>query len=326
MKAKRDYYQEVTDRIIESLENGTVPWRQPWRNFGGGLSRNLKSGKAYRGINIFLLGIEAMLSGYSDPRWGTYKQIGEKGGQVRKGEKGTQIVFWKRIDPKDGEVDENGNQKKPFMLLRVYTVFNVEQADGIEPLPIEDAEYTGDEDRLDSAEALIDGYCSPNVRKIGKGDFVAGPARFNEGGDTAAYIPSLDRLLMPNIGQFDSADDYYGTAFHELVHSTGSDRRLKRGVSNGFGSEPYAKEELVAELGSAMLAAMTGVGSRTETNAAYIENWLQVLRGDRKFVVQAAAAAQKAADLILGTTFEDEPETAQEDAGSAAKADLALAS
>jgi antirestriction protein ArdC len=320
MKAARDIYQEVTDRIIDQLEAGTVPWRQPWTSLGHDLPRNVRNAKRYRGINVFLLAITAMLNGYTDPRWGTYKALGEKGGQVRQGEKGTQVVFWKRIEPKEGARDENGDPKKPFMMLRYYTVFNVEQADGIEPLPV--GAPLPEHERNAECESVIADYCGPNVRKISKGEFVAGPT-LSFGGDSAHYVPATDHLQLPVLGQFDDADAYYATAYHEMTHSTGSDRRLKRGVSNGFGSDPYAREELVAELGAAMLNAITGIETRDESSASYVATWLGRLKDDRRLVVQAAAQAQKAVDLILDVTF-DEPET--EGAKSADKADLALAS
>ncbi len=315
---KRDIYQEVTDRIIASLEAGTVPWQKPWRNIGGELPRNVRTGTKYRGINVFLLAIQSLIEGYTDPRWGTYKAITEQGGQVRKGETGTRIILWKRVEKKT--LNENGD-KDSYSFLTSYVVFNVEQADGIEPL---EREPLPEHERLAAADAILDGYVSPELRKIGK-EFVAGPRR-REGGNSAHWEPEADRIVTPLLGQFEDADAYYGTAFHELVHSTGHESRLARFESAVFDSDPYAKEELVAELGAAMLSAVVGIDSRESASAAYIEHWLGRLKADPKLVIQSAAKAQKAADLVLGTTFDAEPENSTKEAGSATKADLALAS
>ncbi len=312
MKPKRDIYQEVTDKIVASLEAGTVPWRQPWKNVGGELPRNIRTGKKYRGVNVFLLAITAMLEGYGDPRWGTYKAIGEKGGQVRKGEKGTRIIFWKKIEPKDGAPED----ERPYMILRDYVVFNAAQCDGIEALP---HEPLPEHERNERCEEIINGYVSPNVRKIRKGEFKAGPRPIREAGNSAFYQPKKDSITLPPLGQFEDADAFYSTAFHELVHSTGHESRLARIEPATFGTDPYAKEELVAELGAAMLNAVTGIETRDDESASYIDHWLGRLKGDPKLVVQAAAQAQKAADMIVGETFEDE----KKEAGSA-KADLAL--
>jgi antirestriction protein ArdC len=304
MREKRDIYQEVTDRIIASLEKGTVPWHQPWKNLGAdSRPRNVRSGKPYRGINVFLLGLAALEGGYSDPRWGTYKAITEKGGQIRKGEKGTHVILWKRIPKRDAEPDENGRVPQ-VMFLRDYTVFNVEQADGIEPLPtVELPEH----ERIGQAQALVEDYLDGR-----------GPA-YSFGGDQAYYAPSLDSVRIPLLGQFENAPFYYKTLFHELAHSTGHPSRLKRYVAGGFAIEPYAKEELVAEMTAAMLCGLSGIEDEThENSASYIANWLSALKDDKKLVVQAAAQAQKAADLVVGATFEDEETSAAGDAAALA--------
>lgn len=298
---KNDTYQAVTDRIIAALESGTVPWCKPWRNLNQGAARNVTNGRPYRGINVFLLALAAMESGYSDPRWGTYKAISAAGGQVRKGEHGTRVILWKPIKAKDED-------KRDYLLLREYTVFNVEQADGIKPLPSTDAEYTSEEDRIETAEELIHGY----VLDLDHPDN-PGPT-LSYGGDRAYYDLIRDSVRLPELGQFDGISEYYSTAFHELVHSTGADKRLKRIEPATFGSDPYAREELVAEMGAAMLAGLVGIETTTENSAAYIQSWLKRLKDDRKLVVQAAAQAQKAADLICGTKFEDTASAPTEDA------------
>lgn len=284
--AARDVYQDVTDRIVEALEAGVVPWHQPWKNLGG--PRNLNSGRGYRGINPFLLQIEALAKGYSDPRWATFNGIREKGGMVRKGQHGTRITFWRRwqVDDKDNE-----GEKKTIMLIKDYTVFNVEQADFDPPLaPVATLE---DYEPVAEAEAIVAGYDGPEIQ---------------HGGDRAYYSPPRDLVGVPEMGAFESVESYYAALFHELTHSTGHEDRLDRLDKSTFGSEPYAKEELVAELGAAMLVGVTGIEANHEANASYIANWMKAIRDDKKLIVSAAAQAQKGADLICGTTFGEKEE------------------
>lgn len=273
---KNDVYTSVTDRIIEALENGTVPWKKPWRTRGGPV--NVKTARPYRGINVFLLA----LAGYDDPRWGTYKAIKGCGGQVRKGEKGTRVILWKPVKPK-GE-DEDGEEKKGgYLLLRDYVVFNAEQADGLPEFEFEEIDF----DPNERAQEIIDGYVEGS-----------GPP-LRHGGDRAYYDVLADAVTVPAEGDFDDGDSYYATVFHELVHSTGHESRLKRIESVYFGSDPYAREELVAEMGAAMLNGLSGIETREENSAAYVANWLRSLRDDNRLVIDAAARAQKAADWIV---------------------------
>jgi antirestriction protein ArdC len=269
-----DVYESVTDRIVASLESGVVPWRTPW--VGGG-PVSIRSGKPYRGVNIFLLG----LSPYGDPRWGTFKAIKEAGGHVRKGEKSTHVILWK---PVSRQKEENGQAlDSSYMLLRTYSVFNAEQADG---LPEYKTEF--EHEPIERAQMLVDGY-------------EGGPGILFGGGE-ASYEPFKDLVRCPEMNQFRSVEGYYSTLYHELIHSTGHEKRLKRIERALFGTSPYAKEELVAEMGAAMLCGLAGIDNQDQS-AAYVDGWLSALRNDRKLVVQAAAQAQKAADLILGTTF-----------------------
>jgi antirestriction protein ArdC len=229
--------------------------------------------------------------GLHELRWATFNGIKKAGGSVRKGEHGTKVILWKPIEKKDaaGEVTDK------FLLLRGYTVFNVEQADWPNGIP---ADGTEDDlrahDENEQAEALIADYSERTGVKV------------TRGGDSAHYSPMLDSIALPLPEAFDSGDAFYGVAFHEVIHSTGHESRLNRIESTTFGSEPYAMEELVAELGSAMLGATIGLEDRTEASASYIASWLRTLRDDKKFVIMAAAKAQRAADLVLGTTFEKE--------------------
>src|SRR5215207_1840230 len=252
-KAKRDVAKEITERIIASLEAGVVPWRRPWKQIGG-MSRNLNSGRVYRGINPLLLALTSMSKGYTDSRWATFNGMKRAGGSVRKGEKGTVVILWKPIEKRDKVTDEVTDK---FLMLKGYTVFNVEQADFPDGVPVDGTEDDlVAHDRDEIAEETIARYV------------VQGGPTFKTGGDRAFYSPHLDSVTMPTMEQFDSADSYYATAYHELVHSTGHESRIGRLDSATFGSEPYAKEELVAEIGASMLCALTGREPKIESSAA----------------------------------------------------------
>lgn len=283
MPEKRDVYQDVTDQIVAALEAGTVPWRRPWATGG---HRNPVSGTEYRGINPLLLEMSTMAHGYSDPRWVTFKQAKSAGGAVQKGQKGTMVVFWKLLEREDAD-----GEKQRIPMLRHYTVFNVAQCDGLE-LPAQ-----VDEDRV---PFVPDAECDRIIAGMPNAPTLA------HGGDRAFYAPALDHVQLPPRDAFLTPDGYYSTAFHELTHSTGHASRLAReevcAHSHAFGSEDYSREELVAELGSAMLCAVGGIAPRTvENSAAYIASWLRVLKSEPKMVVVAAQRAQKAADYIRGT-------------------------
>lgn len=292
---KVDGYQVITDRIIAELENGTVPWRKPWRSVGGFRPTSLSSGKPYQGINELLLSIGAMASGYGSIYWGTYRQIAALGGQVRKGQKSTQVVLWKPLVKNEGTP-----QEQRFWMMRLYYVFNAEQADWEEgKMPQEPTVEDGlDFTPVEAAERIAEGMPKRPLVK--------------HGGDRAYYSPNLDYVQMPNHNQFTGEEAYYSTLFHELVHSTGHKSRIGReGIEAfaGFGSESYSREELIAEMGAAYLCAEAGIEPRVEQNAAYIASWLKVLRNDKKIVVAAASGAGKAADFILGrSTKEDTKE------------------
>ena len=293
-KPKRDIYQEVTDKIIGYLEEGTAPWRNPIkRGNGDGWPKNMDSGKRYRGINVLLLGMSAWSGGYSSDYWMTFKQALANGGQVRKGEKGSLVTFWKMYETKD---KDNGNDIT-VPVLKHYTAFNVEQIDGIDApdAPKEDPNAIPFQP-LAEAERIVNGYR-------------AKPTIEHDGGRRAFYRPRTDSVHMPAPEQFDERESYYSTLFHELSHSTGHSSRLNRGLDETlapFGSPDYSREELIAEMGAAFLCAASGISPPTiEQSASYLQSWIDVLRGDKRLVVGAAGAAQKAADLILGETFND---------------------
>jgi antirestriction protein ArdC len=290
-------YETITNRIIAQLESGVIPWRKDWASDGSnGLPKNKLTGKHYRGINVLSL----LCSGYSGSEWLTYKQAQEMGGNVRKGETGTPIVFWSKwtrkgetpSESQDGDAGETGTTG-PRGFLKQYYVFNLSQVDGLtSELPFDRPEF----EPIDAAESIASRYLS-----------ATGPS-LAHGGPRAFYRPSDDGVRMPDRSAFQSAHGYYSTLFHELAHSTGHASRLDRkdGMENiTFGSKKYAAEELLAEFGASFLCGEAGITNDRliENQAAYISNWLDVLKGDNKVAIFAAQRAQKAADYILQRSF-----------------------
>lgn len=284
--AKPDVYQVVTDRIVAQLEAGTAPWRKPW-NTAVGRPQNL-DGRPYRGINIFLLG----LSEYASPFWLTYKQAAERGGTVKKGEKGTLIVFWKQIVITEKDETTGKPVKKRIPILRYFYVFNLEQTEGVKvPKRVRDweaAQESHEHEPLLSAEEVIAGYVANGGPEI------------RENGTEAYYRPATDVITVPPRSTFPNGDEFYSTLFHEIAHSTGHESRLNRKQENGFGSHEYGREELIAEMTSAFLQAETGIESALDNSAAYLQSWIGTIKEDVRAVVVAAGAAQRATDLILG--------------------------
>jgi antirestriction protein ArdC len=282
-------YDIVTERILGLLERGVVPWQKPWAQRDGAgnvvMPQNLVSGRAYRGVNVFLLGC----SGYGAPYWVSFKQALDLGGNVRKGEKSTPAIFWKILDVEDAAA-KDGRKKVP--MLRYYSVFNVEQCDGLEyPKPsTETPEGAAPFDPIATAAGIVAGMPKPPT-------LTHREAR-------AYYRPITDTVNMPAPELFHAPAAYYSTLFHELTHSTGHAARLARtGITElaAFGGGTYGREELVAEMGAAFLCAEAGVLHHTaEESAAYLANWIAAIKGDNKLVTIAAAQAQKAADYILG--------------------------
>jgi antirestriction protein ArdC len=271
---KTDVYQIVTDRIIQLLETGTVPWHQPWQVLK---PQNMVSRKPYRGINAFLLNTAR----YTSPFWLTFRQAQALGGTVKKGEHAFPVVFWKVIEDKEEQDDP---KRIPF--LRYYNVFNATQCEGIPAPQVEP---------VHSFEPIA--LCELVLTEI--------PRRpgIQHGGSRACYSPLQDEITLPEAGCFESAEDYYSTLFHELTHSTGHASRLNRKEvtePNRFGSDPYSREELVAEMGAAFLCGHCGIEHRTvDQSAGYVSHWLARLKDDRKLVIHAASQAQKACDFIL---------------------------
>lgn len=275
-------YQMVTDRIIALLEQGTIPWNRPWSG-GASFERpmNLESQREYRGINVFLL--SAM--GYSSRYWLSFKQAKERGGHVRRGERSTPVIFWKPLEIEDRETGE----PKEIPLLRYYSVFNLDQIEAIDA-PDAPELVVSEFSTIERAEKIIAGMPTPPV-------IIHSEPR-------AFYRPLTDTVNLPKPDLFEQAEHYYSTAFHELAHSTGHETRLKRRPSTVlrfFGDREYSMEELVAEMGAAFLSAEAQIEQAViENQAAYLQSWVSVLKGSPKLVVQAASAAQAAADYILG--------------------------
>ncbi|MCO6045939.1 zincin-like metallopeptidase domain-containing protein [Aeoliella sp. ICT_H6.2] len=287
-KSRRSVYQLVTEQIIEALERGVVPWRRPWRGEQAA-PRSATSDKPYRGVNAFLLAMQADALGLESPYWLTYKQAQALGGQVRRGERSTLITFWTEWTPKEPRGENEAPGKIP--VLRYYQVFHASQCDGL------GARYTAAPDTPANPFEPIE-RCEEVVRKI-----VSGP-RIESAGFSACYRPLSDTVRMPAPERFDTPQAYYATLFHELIHSTGHRDRLARAAivePQQFGSDPYGREELVAEMGAAFLMGHCGIEATTIDNtASYIDGWLRVIREDARLVIQSAAAAQKAADWVLG--------------------------
>ena len=272
-----DLYAEISDRIIAQMEEGIIPWQKPWISCGKAISRT--TGKPYSLLNQMLLGRPG--------EYLTFKQCQEAGGKVRKGEKSSMVVFWKRIETEDEETGE----KKEVPFLRYYNVFHIDQCEGITAKHVTETTFPDGAEPLEAAQEIIYDYLSREGVKLTHTE-----------GDRAFYRPSTDEVVLPLRKQFMSTAEYYGTAFHEILHSTGHSKRLNRlSKPSFFGTEDYSKEELVAEIGAAALVNHVGLESSTSlrNNAAYIQNWLKVLRDDKRFIVSAAGKAEKAVNLIL---------------------------
>jgi antirestriction protein ArdC len=280
-----DVYQLITNRILALLDAGTVPWHKPW-NTTVGLPRNLVTGKAYRGINVVLLGTQP----YTSPFWLTFQQCKAKGGSVKRGEQSTPVVFWKVSAYTTTDEVTGDEEIRKGVLLRYYNVFNIEQCKGIACPSIAPVQHNLQP--LDTCERLV--AQMPHAPLM------------RHGGMQAYYSPAADCITMPARHLFSSSKEYYATLFHEMTHSTGHEKRLNRPTLTDlcpFGSTNYSKEELCAEMGAAYLCGIAGIANRTiDNSAAYIHAWLTKLRRDPKVLVHAAAQAQRAVDYITGAS------------------------
>lgn len=309
MTSKDTVYEIVNERIIAMLEEGVVPWRRTWT--AGTAPRNIE-GREYRGINVFLLAA----SGYTSPFWMTFKQAQARGGSVRKGEKSTLVVFWKISkvqdkDPKTGKV-----VTKTIPMLRYFRVFNLEQTEGVK-LPKAAAAHEAAAESGEPVEARVE------AETIMAGYLGAENAPgFQETGSQPLYYPGTDAVEVPRRTTFETMDEFYGTVFHELGHSTGHSSRLDRFKGDStFGSHDYGREELVAEMTAAYLSAEAGIESTAVNHAAYLQGCVRTIRSDVRAVVVAAGAAQRAADMILQRT----PAKGQETTAATADATPVLA-
>jgi antirestriction protein ArdC len=284
-KEKKSIYEEITEKIIDALEAGVAPWVRPWETAQYGEYRNALTNRPYRGINVMLLNLVTMTNGFVDPRWLTFRNAEMLGGHVRIGEKGVGIVFWKFLTVtentnKDRTEDSGDNNQKIIPLTRMYTVFNVEQCDGIELSPLE--KPVGVESKKnEKAEKILS---LPNLK---------------HGGDKAYYSQTRDCIVMPCREAFENLDFYYSTAIHEVMHWTGHPSRLDRAFGERFGDHDYAFEELVAEIGTAYIGTITGIPFENMRHPEYVNSWLQILSKDTRAIFTAAAKAQVAADFVL---------------------------
>lgn len=280
--AKVNVYEMVTERIIAELEKGIIPWEKPWTGVRDGAFNRITK-RPYSLINQMLL--------LHRGEYATFKQWSDLGGHVRKGEKSEIVVFWKILDQVEVSEETGEKEIKKIPLLRYYNVFHISQVDGVEPLAPE--QLNNDITPIETGDKIITDYITREHL-----NFIE--CKSNK----AYYSPSADTVKVPLKEQYDLINEYYSTTYHELIHSTGHKNRLNRlqtGAIAAFGSEEYSKEELVAEIGSATIMNMLGIET-TKTfrnSAAYIQNWLQVLRNDNKFIVSVSSKAEKAVNYIM---------------------------
>jgi antirestriction protein ArdC len=307
---RANLYDEVTRRIVAELEAGRVPWVQPWgrpngegSGTGPGLPRNALTARNYSGVNVLILWGAVIEQGWPSQSWLTFKQAIEAGGCVRKGEHGTTVVYADRFVP-EGEkarAEREGGDAKAIPFLKRFTVFNVAQCEGLRPGLAADPAPLPEREIVPVAEAVI----------------TASGVDFRVGGDKAFYVPSRDFVQVPPQPAFFEQINYYRTCLHELTHATGHSSRLARNLTNSFGSKDYAREELVAEMGSAFLCAALGI-EPTVRHADYLASWIEVLREDNRAIFRAASAATKAADWLLSRHAEAEAGQAPQERSIAA--------
>ncbi|TPG20990.1 DUF1738 domain-containing protein [Sphingomonas koreensis] len=288
---RANLYDEVTSRIVAELEAGRVPWVQPWgrpngegSGTGPGLPRNALTARNYSGVNVLILWGAVIEHGWPSQSWLTFKQARDAGGCVIKGERGTTVVYADRFTPEAEKerARQSGDEAKAIPFLKRFTVFNVAQCEGLRPGLAADPAPLPEREIVPVAESVI----------------AASGVDFRIGGDRAFYVPSLDFVAVPPQPAFFEQVNYYRTCLHELTHATGHASRLGRDLTNSFGSKDYAREELIAEMGSAFLCAALGIVP-TVRHADYLASWLVVLREDNRAIFRAASAASKAADWIL---------------------------
>ena len=288
-KPQFDIHQTITDKIVAAIEAGAGDFVMPWhRRKGGFKPKNIASGNTYQGINVLALWVEAQANAYSSNIWGTYRQWAEKGAQVKKGEKSSHVVFYKEITVASEAEDEDSHTQ---LFAKATPVFNADQVEGwVDPEPVRAAPALPI-DLIPQAEAFL----------------ASTGATIRHGGSQAYYDPGNDLIQVPAREAFvgsptsSSTESYYSTLCHELTHWTGIKTRCDRDLKGRFGSESYAMEELVAEIGAAFLCAELGIATEPRVDhAQYLANWLKVLKDDKRAVFTAASAASRAAVFLKG--------------------------
>ena len=276
-----DIYAAVTDRIIQQMERGVIPWQKPWTGIQSGAISGT-TGKPYSLLNQMLLG--------KPGEWYTFNQIQKLGGKIRKGEKSSMVVFWKQMPIKEEDPATGEKLERMIPMLKYFNVFHISQTEGITATVIDPEVIDPATD--DNADAIISNYLHKS-----------GVELEHRKGDEAFYSPPSDRVVLPLREQFLNMAEYYSTAFHELTHSTGHSSRLDRISRRAFfGNEEYSREELVAEIGAAALLNHCGIETANsfKNSTAYVQSWLRALRNDKKMIVYASGAAAKAFELITG--------------------------
>lgn len=310
----RDLYQEATNRIIAAIEAGTSPWQKPWTNVETGPLRNGATGNAYHGINTVMLYCAALERNFTDPRWLSFKQCQAAGYKIKKGAKSERVYFYKpmmvdEIDKTSGkpviDAATGKARQREIPFLQSTPVFNAQEIEGIPPLGPGDAKFSP----IAAGEEILK-RC---------------PVEIRYGGNSAHYSPSTDTISMPDKGQFKTPEDFYSTISHEILHSTSHVTRCNRteALGNRFGDAAYSMEELTVELGSFMLSNETGLPSKIENHASYIEHWLKVLKSDKKAIFIASAKASQACDFIMGRPAYEAKADAAKEAASESKATAA---
>lgn len=290
MNNLKNLYKEVTNKMLEELANGVIPWHKPWTD-GGNLAVSHVTGNAYSFLNQILISG----NGGSTGEYLTFRQALAEGGKVRKGEHGKLIVFFKP-QKSTKEMDENDDtepaeKKKSIPVLKSYFVFEVSQCDGIKR-KFDSQRTNPDIVPIERAEKVATDYLDREHIDL-----------FKNSTNGAFYLPKSDEVHIPDMNTFSEIEEYYSTLFHELTHSTGAPHRLSREFGKRFGDQPYSREELVAEMGAAYLCNACAVSSEKafKNSASYIQGWMDALQQDDHLIIYAASKAQKAADFILGT-------------------------
>jgi len=279
-KPKRDLYQEVTDKIIAALEAGTAPWQRPWTALAEfGMPHNGITGRHYNGINTVLLFLEAQARGFADSRYMTFKQASEAGFKIKKGAKSISVYFFKKLEVEERDPDTGESKTKGIPYLTEYRVFNAQDIEGI-PVP---ATANHHWEPIEVMEKL--------VKRLG--------VEIQYGGNRAYYDPTNDYVRMPLRGQYPSKEAFYATLAHEILHWSGAPSRLNREFGR-FGDEAYSREELRAEIGSAMLAAQYGIPTSIENHSAYVASWIKALKNDKREIFRAASDASKIVTFLVG--------------------------